>query len=179
MKNVSRLLVLTLLLAGLAFLGCGNPEPTPSPTPTPPPKPSATGNKDCKGTDTCKLTTDEVAAESGMSGHACDGFDELTAIRITKGNAASGKFKKIHIKKENTSPTQFTIAVTACPGFTGNPFPHANKPDKDNWDSGDLDPSVADASHYRLVMTETKGKGKGKGAKQSDPHIIIDGGKIQ
>lgn len=174
MRSIPRSLALAFLLAAFAFVGCSKQETTPSPTPTPTPAPppaTASGNKDCKGTDTCKLTTDEVAAESGMPGHGCDGFDVNSAIHITKGAATSGKFKKIHIKKENGSAKDFTIAIAACPGSSGNPFPNAKKADKDNWESGDLDPSVADNARYHLIMTEKTPKG----AKQSDPHIVIDG----
>src|SRR5258706_16261037 len=102
MQSIPRSLLFTTLLVGLALVGCSTqtpPEPTPTPTATPPPV-TASGNKDCVGTDTCKLSTEQVAAESGMPGHGCSGFDVATAIHITKGSVASGKFKKIHIKKE-------------------------------------------------------------------------------
>jgi hypothetical protein len=177
MQSIPRSLLFTILLAGLALVGCSKetpPEPTPAPTSTPPPV-TATGNKDCAaegtGNGTCKLSTEQVAAESGMPGHGCNGFVDETAIHIAKGDLKPGKFKKIHIKKEKTSPNDFTIAVEACPGSKGNPFPHANKPDKDNWDSGDLDPTVADDSHFHLIMTEKTAKG----TKKSDPHIVVDG----
>src|SRR5438270_14050403 len=115
MRSLPRFLVLTLLLAALAFAGCSKqettPAPTPTPTPTPAPPPAAAGNKDCTaegaGNGTCKLSTEQVAAESGMPGHDCGSFDLASAIHITKGTAASGKFKKVHIKKEKTSPNDF------------------------------------------------------------------------
>lgn len=178
MRSIPRFLALAFLLAAFAFVGCGKQETTPSPTPTPTPPPTATasGNKDCKatgaGNDTCKLTTDEVAAQSGMPGHGCAGFDETSAIVITKGAVASGKFKKIHIKKEKDDGNSFDIKVEACPGSSGNPFPYAKQTDKDNWESGDLNASVADKSHYHLTMTVKTAKGM----KKSDPHIVIDGG---
>jgi len=180
MRDFPRFLVLAFLLAGFVFVGCSKQETPTETTATPkytPPAPpaTATGNKDCaatgSGNDTCKLTTDQVAAEAGMAGHDCESFVADSAIHITKGAVTSGRFKKIHIKKENSSGKDFTIAVAPCPGSSGNPFPHAKKPDKDNWDSGDFDPSVADNAHFHLVMTEKSAKG----TKQSDPHIVIDG----
>src|SRR5437868_4742904 len=74
MRNVHRSLVLTLLLAGLAFVGCGTqtPEPTPTPTakPTAPPV-TVTGNPHCQDeSGDCKITTVEIAQETGTK-HEC------------------------------------------------------------------------------------------------------------
>ena len=175
-----RFLVLLLLVVAMALFGCSKQEtPSPTPTPTPTPPPVVTGNRDCVGEGTgnekCKLTTDQVEAESAMPGHGCDGFDLASAIHITKGTAGSGKFKKIHIKKDHASPGTFTIKVEPCPGSTGNPFPHANKPNNDNWESGDLDPSVPDNARYHLTMTKKTAKGGSTASKTFDPHIVIEG----
>ena len=178
-RSNPKFLALLLLLAGMAFVGCGkqeNPESTPGPTPPPPVVVS--GNRDCVGEGTgnekCKLDTSQVETESGMPGHSCGDFDLATAIHITKGAPAEGKFKKIHVKKDKSAHDGFTIKVEACPGSTGNPFPHANKPNSDNWESADLDTSVADNSRYHLTMTVKGAKGGSKASQTFDPHIVIE-----
>ena len=177
MRNTSSLLVLLFLAMALVLVGCGTQETTPSPTPTPKPTPppvTATGNKHCAsggGGNSCDLTSDQVFDEDhgpDKSQHTCSPWDDNGALHITKMNAGAGKFKKIHVKGGGSHPN-FDITVEACPGSTGNPFPHAVNSHHNDWDSGDLDPSIKDGSHYRLIMAEKTAKGK----KMSDPHIVI------
>ena len=169
-------LVLWLLVAAFALFGCGKQETPPESTPPPAqPPPSAKGNPHCVESgsykEKCKITTDDIDAETGSS-HDCGAqFDDDTAIHITKGDVAKGKFKKINVVKGPKHTKNFEVTIDACDGSPSNPFPHADNPKKDNWQSGDLDAAVPAGSRYRLLLSDQKMKGK----KPADPHIVIDG----
>lgn len=179
MKPTTRFLIaiLTALLL-LLLAGCGKQEaPSPSPTPTPAPPPKVSGNPRCSPDgpqgQACKLTTGDIASESGPE-HSCAQFnpDDAIIIKMT-GNPGGGKYKKIRVVRGGGHSDDFEVSIEACPGATvKNPFPNAKNPHKNDWDSGDLDPNVKAGWKYRLILKEIK-----KGATQeSDPHIIIDAG---
>jgi hypothetical protein len=181
MTRTTRFLIAILTALLLLLAGCGKqeaPSPSPSPTPTPTPPPKVAGNPNCSPDgpqgQACKLTTGQIAAETGDD-HTCAHFNPDNAIIVKMtGNPGNGKFKKIRVVQGNGHDDDFQISIEACPGATvKNPFPNAKNPHKNDWDSGELDPNVKPGWKYRLILTEYKKKG---GAQESDPHIIIDAG---
>jgi hypothetical protein len=179
MQSIPRSLLFTILLVGLALVGCSTqtpPEATPTPTATPAAV-TATGNKDCvptgTGNDTCDVTSGQVFDEDhgpNKTQHQCEPWDDTTAIHVTAGTTGPNKFKKIHIKGEPAHPID-SVTFEACHGSSGNPFPSAKKNGKD-WESGGLGPDAKDGYHYRLIMGTKTASGK---MKKSDPHIVVDG----
>ena len=169
MKNSPRAIVLLLLLAALTLFGCSKQETTPSPTPTPAPPPTATNYCQADG-DNCKLTSKEVAAEQGKSGHTCANFDEASAIHYS---LSSGKYKSIKVVKGSPSDPDFEVAITACGDAPPDPFAYmpAKKKVKE-WTSGGKNKKYKDdqlnGKHYTMMVTE-------QGAAQGgDPHIVIE-----
>jgi hypothetical protein len=182
MTRTSTFLAVSFVALLLVLAGCSTqqapPSATPTPTATPPaPPPTAGGNPHCVGdgpqSEKCKLTTDDVASETGSEHDCGPQFSLEKAIHIKKDWVAGpGKFKQIRVVKGAGHTKDFEITIEACPGSPANPFPNATNPQKKDWNSGDLATSVPAGSRYRLIMKEkTK-----KGSMESDPHIVIDQG---
>lgn len=180
MKRSSAHYAVLLLVALLwALAGCSTEKapPSPTPTPTPAPPPAAGGNPHCVGDgpqgEKCKLTSGEVANETGSEHDCGPSFSLEKAIHIKKDWVAGpGKFKKIRVVKGGGGNKDFDITIEACPGSPANPFPNASNPHHNDWESGDLAATVPAGSRYRLKMTVRTPKGK----QESDPHIVIDQG---
>src|SRR4051812_3484800 len=167
-----------LLLAGLALTamlmvaGC-NKETTP---PQGPP-PTVKGNPKCvDDTGDCKITTGEIAGQTGAQ-HECGAhFDVDTAIHVTvDGTAGNGKFKGIHVKKDKDEEKNFELTIKPCDNAPADPFTTNPQGKMKEWKSGKVKGGIPEGAKYQMVLKQVTPHSKGK-KMASDPHIIIDRG---
>jgi hypothetical protein len=157
----------------LAIAGCSKTEPPPEGPP-----PVTKGNPKCTDdSGDCKITTADIAAQTGAQ-HECGAqFDVDTAIHVTAdGSAGYGKFKGIYVKKDKATEKDFELTIKPCDNAPADPFTYKPNGKLKEWKSGKVKSGIPEGSRYQLVLAQTTGKGKNKKMTMADPHIVIDKG---